>query len=368
MFASAVMGVLLQALPFSGGGWELKGDAALERVDDRDTVRMDNGWAFRRDLRLEDGTVDFDVQLSRRRSFVYLCFRMQDEREFEEMYLRPHKSELPDAVQYAPVYQGESAWQLYHGPGRTAAVRFDAGRWTHVRVVLKGRRMALFVDDMEKPALLVPRLARDPAPGFIALRAFVPKGTPGDAPGARYANVRVTTGATGVDIATLPAPALPEEPGRVSTWAVSGPLKWTPGDGVPQLPDAAALGPLRTVAAEPSGLVEMHRHVVLPPEAEELTAAARFRVTAERAGTRAFDLGFSDRATVFVNGRAMFRGDASYSYAGRREGLIGLDQARLYLPLTAGANEVVVLLSDTFGGMGVMGRFPDRAGLTLEAR
>src|SRR4051812_44919695 len=122
MIGPVVMGVLLQALPFAGGGWGLRGDAALERADDRDTLRVGTGWAFRRDVKLEDGAVDFDVQLSRRRSFVYLCFRMQDEREYEEVYLRPHKSELPDAVQYAPVYQGESAWQLYHGPGRTAAV------------------------------------------------------------------------------------------------------------------------------------------------------------------------------------------------------------------------------------------------------
>jgi len=71
---------------------------------------------------------------------------------------------------------------------------------------------------------------------------------------------------------------------------------------------------------------------------------------------------------VFVNGQPVFRGEASYSYAGRREGLIGFDQARLYLPLAAGANEVAVLLTDSFGGMGIMGRFPDGGGLVVEAR
>jgi hypothetical protein len=71
---------------------------------------------------------------------------------------------------------------------------------------------------------------------------------------------------------------------------------------------------------------------------------------------------------VFVNGEPIFRGDASYSYAGRREGLIGFDQARLYLPLRAGENELLIVLSDVFGGMGLMGRFPDSAGLTVEPR
>ena len=40
--------------------------------------------------------------------------------ENEEIYLRPHKTNLPDAIQYAPVFRGQSAWQLYHGPGNTA--------------------------------------------------------------------------------------------------------------------------------------------------------------------------------------------------------------------------------------------------------
>ena len=43
-----------------------------------------------------------DVKVTRRRSFVYVTFRMEDEQEYEELYLRPHKSGLPDAVQYAP--------------------------------------------------------------------------------------------------------------------------------------------------------------------------------------------------------------------------------------------------------------------------
>ena len=97
---------------------------------------------------------------------------------------------------------------------------------------------------------------------------------------------------------------------------------------------------------------------------------ARIHVRAAEAGTYAFDLGFSDIATVFLNGRPLVRGNASYSFdAPRRDGVIGFDQARVYLPLAAGDNELSVLVSDTFGGWGVMGRFVDGASkLTVEAR
>jgi hypothetical protein len=366
MLAAVVTCLLAQAAGAGGAvpmdaGWELKGDAALETFDGRQVVRMNTGAALRKDVALQDGTVDFDVQLSRRRSFVYLTFRMKDEREYDEMYLRPHKSELPDAVQYAPVYQGQSAWQLYHGPGGVNAIPFSAGRWTPVRVVLQGRRAALFVDDMAKPALVVPRTGHEPAAGFIGLRAFLPADTPGTDVVARFSKVRVQPGVVNVDLAAL-APAVPEEKGRITSWAVSAAL---PAATPATLP---ALGTLRAVEALPSGLVEMHRHVKLPEAKGPLTAAARVTVAAAAAGARAFDLGYSDRATVFLNGQPVFSGDQSYSFAGRREGLIGYDQARLYLPLKAGDNELVVLLVDSFGGMGLMGRFADLSGLTVVAR
>jgi hypothetical protein len=89
----------------------------------------------------------------------------------------------------------------------------------------------------------------------------------------------------------------------------------------------------------------------------------------EQAGTYAFDLGFSDFATVFVNGVPVFRGDASYSFdRPRREGLIGYDQARLYLPLRAGENEIAIVLAEIFGGWGIMARFVEATGLTLVKR
>src|SRR5262245_11518186 len=87
---------MAQEYPADAPGWELGGNAIrLETFEGRPVIAGDNGSATRKDLRIEDGTIEFDVRLTRRRSFVYLKFRMQDEREYEEIYLRPHKSGLP---------------------------------------------------------------------------------------------------------------------------------------------------------------------------------------------------------------------------------------------------------------------------------
>jgi hypothetical protein len=355
-----------QPLPLTDGGWELKGPSVkLERYDSRDVLSVENGFAYRRDVRLQDGTVDFDVQVTRRRSFVYLMFRMADDREYEDLYLRPHKSSLPDAIQYAPVYQGASAWQLYHGPGATAAVTFEPGSWTHVRLVLQGQKAALFVGDLAKPALVIPRLARPAAPGYLALRGFAPPGA-GSGPIARFANVSIQPGAAPFD---FPASTRDAAAGSVRAWSVSRAFAVPKDVAVPTLPAPDVLGPFQTIEALPSGLVELHRYVKLPADdSREAAAVARVRVKAASAGIRRLDLGFSDVATVFLNGRPLFRSDAHYSFDNpRQEGLIHYGQATVFLPLEPGDNDLAILVSDDFGGWGLMGRFPDSTGLEVTA-
>jgi hypothetical protein len=355
------------SLPITDGKWQLEGPGvAVGRHDGRDVIEVQTGVAHRRDVSLQDGTIEFDVQLTRRRSFVYLLFRVSNGREHEEFYLRPHKSGLPDAAQYAPIYQGQSAWQLHHGPGATAAIEFEPGAWTHVRVVLEGRRAALFVGDMSQPALFVPHLAHEPKAGHIALRGFLPPDTPGQGPIARFANVTIQPGVIASPLPAAPAAVAPL-PGVVTAWSVS--RAFVPKEGEEPLPDTATLGPFSRIQAEPNGLVELHRFVPLPAGSRDAAAVARLNVRAEREGLFAFELGFSDDATVFLDGRPLFHGDGSYSYdTPRREGLIGFDQARLWLPLKAGNNELAVLVSDSFGGWGLMGRFVDPNGLVIEAR
>jgi hypothetical protein len=354
-----------RSLPFSDGGWKLDGPSlSVANVEGRDSLAVETGFAERSDARFADGTIEFDVQLTRRRSFVYVSFRIHDDDTREEFYLRPHKSTLPDAVQYAPVYQGQSAWQLHHGPGGTTAMGFEPGAWTHVKVVVEGTRAALFVGGGTAPVLIVPRLCGKPGAGAISVGGFAPPGTPGSGPIARFANVTLRPEVDPVDWGTGPKPFDPG-PGTIRSWSVSNAV--TPLAS--QVPQPPAGDGWRTVAVEPEGLLALDRHVTRPKGARLATAAARVQVTAPEAATRVFELGFSDIATVFLNGRPVFTGDATYSFdAPRRDGLIGFDQARLYLPLVKGRNELVVVVSDVFGGWGLMGRFPDAAGLGIEAR
>ncbi|MDQ6689691.1 MAG: hypothetical protein M3Z18_04200 [Gemmatimonadota bacterium] len=362
--ATPVAGSGQQPLSFSDKRWEVGGDSTrMEMFDGRETLRMESGSAKRRDVQLEDGTIDVDLVVTRRRSFVYVNFRMQTDGDYEEFYLRPHKSTLPDAVQYSPVYQGQSAWQLYYGPRGTAAPEIRPNVWQHLRIVLSGRRAAFFLGDTVKPFMVVPHLARDPRAGYLELSAFVPPGTPGSGAAVRYADLVVRPGVVAYSF-TNPPPEPTPAPGTIRAWDVGEPFV---------APDSAlsVISPewVRTftnVPIEPDGFAELHRYVKLPPGVKRFVGAvARIRVTAQVAGIRRLDLGFSDRVTVFLNGQPVFYRDDSYDYERRRDGLISLDQAAVYLPLRAGVNDISLIVTDRFGGWAVMGRFPEMRGLTV---
>ena len=248
-----------------------------------------------------------------------------------------------------------------------------------MRLVLQGDKAAVFVGDLAKPALAILRLGREVSPGYLALRAFAPPGS-GSGTVARFANVSIQKDAVPFDFssgkqddapdqAAPPATSGVRQPGAVRAWSVSRAFATPKDAAVPSLPAPALLGEFQTIEARPSGLVELHRYVKLPSaDSREAAALARVRVRAEAAGLRRLDLGFSDVATVFLNGRPLFRSDAHYSYDNpRQEGLIHYGQATVYLPLEKGANELAVLVSDDFGGWGLMARFADASGLEVTA-
>ena len=353
-------------MPFDAR-WRLTGELTrVEALDGREALRMRSGTARLDGVRFRDGTIDLDVKLSPHRSFVYLLFRTGAPGFHEEIYLRPAKSELPDSLQYSPTWNDESNWQLYHGRGATAAATLAHEAWMHLRLVVEDRRAALFLgDDLARPAMVM-ELAREPQEGGIGLQSFVPKGVlPADVPLTGFANVVVRPGFVPFDFSKETRNLPPRPPGLVTRWQLSAPFP-TPMGELPALPastlDERRLWPSYEI--EERGVLVVGRHLKRP--APDSAVVARLVVRAERDGPVPLELGFSDFATVFVTGRPVLRGNARYSYdEPRQEGVIGLHQLIVWLPLAKGENEVLILLSDDFGGWGLIGRLPPGHGASV---
>lgn len=356
-------------LPFTDGLWKTSDPKArVETLGGKTALRLTSTMSTRRDVDLKDGTIEFDLWSTGERAFAYIHFRMQSERESEAIYFRLHKSRLPDAIQYDPFYQGLGNWQLFHGPESTAAVDLPAGRWIHVRLELLGEKAALFLGDAPEPVLAVPKLARGSKGGFIALRSFLGANIAGAVePPSSFANVAVRPDVTRYDFSKIVEAKATPLPGLVTKFRLSP--AFVPEDGPVRALTGAAGSPETWPVANvlPSGLVVFGSQVEVPAKSKRYATIASFRVRAEQAGIKRLRIGFSDEVSVFLNGRILFSGDQRYIFNfPRQEGLIHLDQASVYLPLEKGENEVRLVVSEVFGGWGLMAQFEDPTGLAIE--
>lgn len=349
-------------------GWKLEDkDTKVETFMGRSALRMRTGGAIRRDIRFQDGTIELDLLTTGDRSFVFVDFRMAQDDEYEEIYFRPHKSHLPDALQYTPVYRGEGNWQLYHGEGATGFADFPRNEWVHVKIVVSGSQAAVFVGDASKPQLLVPRLAREPASGPIALRSFLPGGKPEGIYPTSIANVVVRPGQVDTDFPP-PETEAPPAKGTIWRWAFSEPYP-TPEGLVRALPAGWKESRWREVKSEGStGLVVIGKTFDRPVKNRRATILAKLTLTSEEDQRVPIHLGYSDEVTVFLDGAPLFSADDSYSFdRPRRDGLIEPDQAIVVLPLRRGQNQLVLAVTDVFGGWGLMGRI-EGSGVAVSTR
>jgi len=336
--------------PLEHGAWDWGGaERATAELAGRPAVRLSGPGLLARPhgVELLDGSLEADVAITAGRSFRGLAWRVADEANYESFFVRPHQLGNPDAIQYTPVTNGLSSWQLYHGDGFWQPTRFPVDEWFTLRVEFADERVRAHVAG--SVVLECTRLRHAFRTGGIAILVG------GD---------DLLVGALRWAEGAQELPALPAEPpldGAVTQWEVSEPF--AEHDLAARLGGEHRWTPL---VAEPSGLVNLARVATLGDGAD--TVLARVAVHAAEARRVPLQLGFSDRAVVYLNGEPLYRGDDSYrSRDYRFLGSIGWFDT-VYLPLQAGPNELVVAVSETFGGWGVQARFPDTAGLRLPGR
>jgi hypothetical protein len=330
---------------------DLRWDFAAEehRVEEhlgRESLYLRGGTALADGVELAHGSFEFDVAFPPGRDFHGGIFRAVDHRNYEAFFVRPHQTGNPDATQYTPVFNDIMGWQLYHGEPFQVPLGLRCDEWVRIRLAFAGGAGEIAVGDA---APIVVPLKGDLAAGSVGLLG-------GFSAGTHFSNFSVEAAEPG-SAARVPAAGSPA-PGVIRAWEVSDPA----ADSADETLDLAARSWIR-LQAEPSGLANLAR--VNGIQEGRDTAFARAVVHSAGAQTKQLELGFSDRVRVYLNGRLLFAADDSYrSRDYRFLGSIGWWDA-LWLPLEEGRNELVLAVSEAFGGWGVQARFPDPAGLTL---
>jgi len=101
-----------QSIPPDSTRWQLEGEAKVTEYQNRKSLFLDGGAAILKDSKMRDAVIDVDVATPATRGFFGIQFRIADDGANSEwVYLRQHKSGLPDAIQYTPVLNTGLNWQ-----------------------------------------------------------------------------------------------------------------------------------------------------------------------------------------------------------------------------------------------------------------
>jgi hypothetical protein len=358
-----------QTLDFEGRTWlSTAPDATVETFMGREALLLRSGVVYLPDVQFRNGTVEYDVATTGHRSFVGTAFRIRQAPrvEYEHFYIRPHQTGRFDATQYTPEINGLAAWQLY--PEYNAPVTVPAGEWIHVRLVIEETRLEAYVGEGSDPTLVVDDLRLEPGPGSVGLTSNFPQAGTLDLYPTAYSNVRIVPDDSDPAPGSAPAPAVGDDthPGTITSWALSESRAGLARDISGLEPGALDAMTWESVPTDALGRINIAEHRAFPPGAPGAHVYARVRVHSDEARTKALNFGFSDRGLVFLNGRLLFSGNNTYrSRSLRYLGAMTVENDALHLPLEAGENELVIIVSESFGGWGLVARFEDMDGLRL---
>jgi hypothetical protein len=320
-----------------------------------------DGKAILKHENFRDGTIEFDVR-PLDDGMPGIEFRRESTESMEILYLRP-SAECPvaqDCIQYVPRVHGVMPWEMYPN-FQTAAPVAERG-WSHIKLVVSGRRMNVFVNHADQPTLAVGQLEGDAREGGVALVGP-----------AAFANLTIDTGSTENLPPTPAADPAAGDAGFIRHWLASQPTSQDL-QTVPALsqmpPDAAGWQP---IAAEPLGLINLSRRYGSPTD-RSTGALVWLKTTihADAARNIRVSMGYLHEAAVFANGKPVFNGQNLY-VPGTPIGRIALDNADFELPLQQGDNFIAVALNDILEpghshyGWGLEFHLNDTAGIVLPA-
>ena len=249
-----------------------------------------------------------------------------------------------DALQYTPIFHGAACWQLYSGSAFQAPSDLPVNEWVHVRMEIQGDRARVFLDGSETPALDMTTLMHGVSTGRIGVKDTQPGA-------AWYSNFAYRHD----DTLAFPQSPTTSPPSRMlMDWELSRPFAANQLD--PETyPNFYVIfnGQWRVVAAESSGLVNLSREIERgSPEPARVLARTILRSDRQRAIV--LSLAYSDDVVVYLNGQKRYSGRNGYrSRDPSFVGMVGLFDA-VTLPLEKGINEVMLIVSDAFGGWGFM--------------
>ena len=175
-----------QAIPLAGLDAQ-KLDASVVTYQGKEATRLADreggGIAIFKNLQFHNGTIEVEIAgkpsagaSAAARGFVGVAFRVQGGGPYEAIYLRPTNGRADDMLRrnHSTQYISEPEWTWdrlrKEAPGMYESyVDLEPGVWTRYKVVVKGTRAELYVQDAAQPCLIVKDLKLGDVSGGVAL-------------------------------------------------------------------------------------------------------------------------------------------------------------------------------------------------------
>ena len=359
-------------IPMQPAYWEYD-TSTTEFVNYKNTeaIRGKNGKGYQVFLKnniFKNGTIEFDVELSGM-GFPGINFRMsEDHKNADNFYIRsfgPVKPQTRTTLQYAAVMDGMSIWDLSDEYQSGATIYQD--KWNHVKLVVSGKQMKAYVNDMNKPALVVPELESLRDSGIISLLGNV-----------IYANLIIKPNVTEGLSAEAGYNSTYNDTRYLRNWMVGPATDFPFGKEVmmqlpsmygtlnkSQLPDSAyQWSPIK---AESRGIINLSRIYGHKENDARRGAWLKTTIESDKDQDKLLRLGFSDEVWVFINGQILY---VDKNYFGTPEqkngGRCTIENATIKLPLKKGKNEILIALVNYFYGWGIIARFENMNDIKMQ--
>ena len=328
----------------------------IEQYKGHKAIYLQGGSLTPKNTTFTNGTIEFDIFLKKEQAFPGVIFRMTEEQNGELFYMRPHQSGNPDATQVLPVTRGISPWQLYFGERHAFVYNYKYDDWTHVKIVVNDNKAQIFLDHA-KEANLSWNLFHPTQGGTLFFRG-------GNRSGMHLANIKIDKNKKEL-IDFKPVERKPIK-GLIPEWQLSDKFEEKLLDNHTTIKSAIASRTWgKKIQVEEGTAANIARQVSLRNKKPGNTVFTKITINSNSAQTKLFEFGYSDRVVVILNGEPLYRGNNNFrSRDYRYLGSIGLFDA-VYLNLKKGNNELLLAVSENFGGWLVTGKFKDPAGIKI---
>ena len=346
-----------EIIPLDTNNWTINARSyVIEEYKGKNSIYLQAGSMTLKDRNFQNGTIEFDMYLKQAQMFPGLYFRVVNNSDAEQWFVRPHLSGKPDANQAAPATKGITPWQLYFGPRYSFPYDYKYDDWTHVKLVVNGDKAQVFLDYSEKPNLSW-NLFHPEQSGKLIMRG-------GGLQAMHLADIKVDENATEL----IDFKAIEREPidGLIQKWEISDMFEEK------RLADLTNLETLISerkwqgiISVEEGTAANIARVQALYNGEPGNTVFARIKINSNKDQMKLLEFGYSDRVVAILNGKPIYWGTNKWrSRDYRYLGTVGLFDG-VYLDLKKGENELLMAVSEDFGGWLITGRFKDNKGLKI---